>query len=154
MQDVFRSISAIFRDAEAGTEAQAAVVFAAWKRAAGEQLSAHAVPVKFQDRRLTVAVSGVRWRQQMEDLASQMVFRLNAAFGSPVLNFIEFVVDEQAVIEANERSAGRTGEPGKYSGELSPELIAAAASIKDEKLRSDFLAAAGECIERPAKLKL
>jgi len=153
MQDVFKSISAIFRDAAAGTEAQQAVVFAAWKRAAGEQLSAHAVPVKFENKRLTVAVSGVRWRQQMEDLGGQMVFRLNAAFGTPVLNFIEFVVDEAAVTEANQRSGAHTLEDGKYSGELSPDIIAAAASIKDPKLRSDFLAAAGECIERPAKLK-
>ena len=153
MQDVFRSISVIFRDAAAGTEAQQAVVFAAWTRAAGSQLSAHAVPVKFEQKRLTVAVTGVRWKQQMEDLGGQMVFRLNAAFGTPVLNFIEFVVDEKLVNEAIERSAGRVNEPGKYSGELSPEIIAAAASIRDEKLRSDFLAAAGECIERPAKLK-
>ena len=143
----------IFRDAAAGTEAQQAIVFAAWKRAAGEQLSAHAVPVKFENKRLTVAVSGVRWRQQMEDLGGQMVFRLNAAFGVPVLNFIEFVVDEAAVTEANEKAGGRKVEDGKYSGELSPEIIAAAASISDPKLRSDFLAAAGECIERPAKLK-
>ena len=153
MHDVFRSISAIFRDAEAGTEAQQAVVFAAWKRAAGPQLSAHAVPVKFDMKRLTVAVSGVRWRQQMEDLGGQMVFRLNAAFGAPVLNFIEFVVDEDAVAKAVERSAGRKLEDGKYSGELSPEITAAASSIKDPKLRSDFLAAAGSCIERPAKLR-
>jgi hypothetical protein len=153
MQDVFRSISAIFRDAEAGTEAQQAVVFAAWKRAAGSQLSAHAVPLKFENKRLTVAVSGVRWRQQMEDLGGQMVFRLNAAFGTPVLNYIEFVVDEAAVAAVNERSGGRKLEDGKYSGELSPEIIAAAAAIRDPKLRSDFLAAAGECIERPAKLK-
>ena len=153
MHDLFRSISAIFRDAEAGTAAQAAVVFAAWKRAAGEQLSAHAVPVKFENRRLTVAVSGVRWRQQMEDLAPQMVFRLNAAFGTPVLNYIDFEVDEQAVTEAIKGSPGRQIVPGKYSGELSPELIAAAESISDPKLRSDFLAAAAECIERPAKLK-
>lgn len=153
MQDVFRSISAIFRDAKAGTEAQQAVVFAAWKRAAGPQLSAHAVPVKFDMKRLTVAVSGVRWKQQMEDLGGQMVFRLNAAFGAPVLNFIEFVVDETAVREVLERSGGRSTEPGKYRGELSPEILAAAASIKDPKLRTDFLAAAGECIERPSKLK-
>ena len=152
MQDVFRSISAIFRNAEAGSEAQQAVVFAAWKRAAGQQLSAHAVPLKFEKRRLTVAVSGVRWRQQMEDLSGQMVFRLNAAFGTPVLNFIEFVVDEAAVAAVAEREKARDPEPGKYAGELPAEVIAAAASIRDPKLRNDFLAAAGACVERPSKL--
>ena len=71
MQDVFRAISLIFRDAAAGTEAQQAVMFAAWKRAAGPQLSAHAVPLSFANKRLKIAVSGVRWKQQMQDLGPQ-----------------------------------------------------------------------------------
>jgi hypothetical protein len=152
MQDVFRSISALFRDADAGDEARQAVLFAAWKRSAGEQLCEHTAPLKFEQKRLTVAVSGVRWKQQLEDLAGQMVFRLNAAFGTPVLNYIEFVVDEAAVERSVAKAHASANDPDKYSGELPRDVIEAAAAIRDPKLRTDFLAAAASCVERPAKL--
>lgn len=154
MQDLFRSISLIFRDAGANDQAREAVVFAAWHRAAGHQLSEHTAPIRYVNRRLIVAVSGVRWKQQMQDLSGQMVFRLNGAFGIPVLNFIEFVVNEEAVEKELEhrRSLRNISKPeGFYRGPLPPEVVEAAAAIHDPELRRNFLAAAGECIERPSK---
>jgi hypothetical protein len=116
-------------------------------------LSQQAVPVKFENRRLTVAVSGIRWKQQMQDFGAQMVFRLNGAFGVPVLNFIDFVVDETAVKHDIEKRNARDKRHGSIAEMPVPaELIGAAAAIRDPKLREDFLAAAGACMERPAKL--
>lgn len=150
MEDVFRSISRIFRDADASPEARRAVVFAAWKRAAGVQVESHAVPVNFENKRLTIAVADESWRRQMENLGPQMVFRLNGAFGASFLNFIEFIVDESAFVGADNHAESK--DESKYFGQLAPELIEAAASIGDAKLRALFLAAAGACIERPTKL--
>ena len=146
MHDVFRSISSIFKDIHADDQAREAVMFAAWKRAAGEQLMQHAVPVRFVGKRLTIAVSGIRWKQQMEQLGPQMVFRLNGAFGAPVLNFIQFVVDENAVAKY---TAWRQVQSAAVQACTIPRnILDAAAAIRDPGLRADFLDAAGSCLHR------
>ncbi|MGI8812267.1 MAG: DciA family protein [Pyrinomonadaceae bacterium] len=152
MQEIFRSITAIFNEIDADPQAREAVMFAAWTRAAGPQLAMHAVPIGYVNKRLKIAVSGVRWKQQMEQLGPQMVFRLNGAFGAKVLNFIEFVVDEAAVAKHNSKKHP----PAKLTDsnpELPKSLIDAAAAIHDLKLREDFLGAARACSDRPSRIE-
>lgn len=149
MEDIFRSISSIFNDIDADEQARQAIMFVAWKRAAGQQLMFHAVPMRFAGKRLAVAVSGIRWKQQMEQLGPQMVFRLNGGFGANVLNFIEFYVDEKAVAAYNAARAAEMIAPAERT--IPTELMHAAAAIKDRKLREDFLAAAGACQHRIEK---
>lgn len=144
MQDIFQSISTIFSSAD--DSAREAVMFAAWKRAAGSQLLQHAVPVRFSNGRLRIAVSGIRWKQQMERLGPQMVFRLNGVFGAQVLKYIDFVVDEIAVARSNEsrkeQRVLRSVEP------LGDELVEASSVIKDPEFRQLFLDAARSCGHR------
>lgn len=150
MQDIFASISRIFTDIEADDQAREAVMFAAWRRAAGEQLGNHAVPVRYRDKRLTVAVSGIRWQQQMEHLAPQMVQRLNAAFRASVLKYIDFVIDEPAV--KRDTAKRNAAHPAPLDAEVPENLVSASAAIRDDKLREAFLGAVAACLDRPERL--
>ena len=45
MQHIFRSLPEVFKDIDGGKFANEAVVFAAWRKIAGETLGQHAVPM-------------------------------------------------------------------------------------------------------------
>jgi hypothetical protein len=150
MLDIFRTLPGIFDDVEGAEMVREAVVFAAWRRIAGEGLVEHAVPLRLEKGRLFVAVSNLMWQRQLKDLCGQMVFKLNASLGTPTVNFIELQIDEEAVrarrskkAELNEGELERLAEK-----EISPELASAAERIADEELRRQFLLAAGNCLVR------
>ena len=150
MLDIFRTLPGIFDDVEGAEMVREAVVFAAWRRIAGEGLAEHAVPLRLEKGKLFVAVSNLMWQRQLKDLCGQMVFKLNAALGAPTVNFIELQIDEEAVRsrrskkwEPDEGDLQRLAEK-----EISPELARAAERIADEELRRQFLLAAGNCLVR------
>jgi len=151
MLDLFRTLPAILHDVEGAEMVREAVVFAARRRVAGDALSEHVVPIKFKERRLRVAVSSLTWQRHLKDLCGQMLFKLNAALGEPMVNFIDLDIDEQTVLEhrARDRSS-REFEIKEAEKEITPELEQAAAKIEDEELRKQFLAAAGNCLVRRA----
>ena len=148
MLDLFRTLPGVLKDVDGAGAVREAIVFAAWRRIAGDGLSEHAVPVKLTDDTLSVAVSNLMWQRQLKDLAGQMVFKLNAALGSPIVSFIQFEIDEKAVASAcgNRRDYDEAETRRLAETELTPELRNAAATIEDEALREQFLAAAGICL--------
>src|SRR5215211_7587332 len=97
MLDVFRTLPGIFDEVDGAELVREAIVFAAWRRVAGDGLAEHAVPLRLQEGRLFIAVSSLMWQRQLKDLCGQMVFKLNAALGTPAVTFIELQIDEQAV---------------------------------------------------------
>ena len=146
MLDIFRTLPGILGDIEGVEVVREAVVFAAWRRIAGESLTAHAVPVALENGTLKVAVSNLNWQRNLKDHCGQMLFKLNAALGSPTVTYIELQIDEHAVLR------GRTGSAPQddafraaAQNEISDDLKRAAASIEDEELRRQFLLAAGCC---------
>ena len=147
MLDLFRTLSRVLHDAEDIDEIRQAIVFAAWRRIAGESLAEHAVPVGLEETTLVVAVSNVTWQRHLKDLCGQMVFKLNAALGAPMVTFIELRVDQNAVrprkTDDHEAELRRLAE-----NEISLELRSAADKIEDEDLRKQFLLAAGNCLVR------
>ena len=147
MLDLFRTLPGVLRDAENVDEIRQAIVFAAWRRIAGDTLAGHAVPIGLENTTLAVAVSNITWQRHLEDLCGQMVFKLNAALGSPLVTFIELRIDESAVgrnkLTDDESELRRQAEM-----EISPELRAAAEKIVDEELRKQFLLAASNCLVR------
>ena len=149
MLDLFRTLPRILKDAEGAEELRKALVFAAWKGTAGDGLADHVVPVEFENGRLTVAVSSLTWQRHLKDLCGQMIFKLNATLGEPVVNFIELQIDELAVNEHKART--RTTAELDLRGaedEITPELAMAADGIQDDELRRQFLLAAGNCLVR------
>ena len=150
MLDIFRTLPGIFEDAEGAEMVREAVIFAAWRRIAGDGLTEHTVPLKFEKGRLFIAVSNLMWQRQLKDLCGQMVFKINAALGTPTVTFIELQIDEHAVRSSrSEKLMPSEAElRSEAEKEISPELASAAENIADEELRTQFLLAAGNCLVR------
>ncbi len=147
MQQLFQSFPGVLSQLEGNDMAVSAIIFAAWRKTAGENLRQRTEPVGFGQKRLTLAVENAIWKRHLEDLSGDMLYRLNAALGQGVVNFIEFRVDENAVLTAANRKPLRV-EAEDTSSAVSPELRSAALRITDPKLRERFLSAAGAYLSR------
>jgi predicted nucleic acid-binding Zn ribbon protein len=92
MDQLFTVLPAVLKEVDHTPKADESVVFAAWRRAAGEPLSRRAVPVEYADKRLVVAVEDKTWQKHMQELAPQLVARVNEAVGQGTVEYIEFRV--------------------------------------------------------------
>lgn len=156
MIELFRALPALLKEFDDNEAVREAVVFAAWRKIAGDALRDHAVPNHLFKKHLVIAVSSETWRKHLEHLAGQMIFKINSKLGSAVVTFIEFRVDENAVkIERAKylRSADQTIPNEIALGEVTPKMRHAADAIKDDNLRYQFLLAAGSCLVRKKKMK-
>lgn len=146
MNEFFAALPALLKRMPDNPEIREAVVFAAWKRSAGRSLSEHTAPLAIQEQKLIIAVRDRTWKRQLESLAGELVYKINALLGQPTVTFIEFIIDPEAINE-------RVGKPAETDdAELTPEAAAeigtAAADIKDPALREQFLHAAAETLAR------
>lgn len=146
MNEFFAALPALLKQMPDNPEVREAVVFAAWKRAAGRSLCEHTAPLAIQEQKLIIAVRDRSWKRQLESLAGELVYKLNASLGQATVNYIDFIIDPEAINE-------RIGTPPEAAGaELSPadavEIGTAAADIKDPALREQFLHAAAETLAR------
>ena len=109
MLDIFRTLPGVLDRLEDDGEVRQAIVFAAWRRIAGEMLSEHAVPFELEGSRLKVAVPNKTWQAHLQDLCGQMVFKLNAALGARLVTFVELQINEAAVLQdrASRTEGGR-----------------------------------------------
>ena len=151
MLDIFRTLPGLLDDVEGAEEVREAIVFAAWRRIAGDGLAEHAVPVRLEKSRLFVAVSNLMWQRQLKDLCGQMLFKLNAALGRPTVSYIELEIDEKAVAAIHSGRPRPVSEEElrmKAGDEISTDLARAADAIEDDQLRRQFLLAAGNCLVR------
>lgn len=93
MEALLDALPAILKNLDPNDKAFAALVFAAWKRTAGDALQKRTAPVEFAGGKLVVAVEDETWRRNLEILSRQMVAKLNAFLGDGTVRFIEFRVD-------------------------------------------------------------
>jgi hypothetical protein len=154
MQDLFHILPSVAAELGEDDTAREALVFAAWRRAAGDALSEHTMPIELRQKRLVVAVANRMWQRHLQDLSGQILFKLNALLGSASITYIEFCIDEAAA-SANLRSAGADRKDGERlaSLEVTAEMRQAAKAIKDNALRDQFLMAAGSCLARLKRLE-
>lgn len=154
MDNLIRSLPKILQAAGDSPEVAEAACIAAWKHAAGDGLREHAVPLRLYRKTLIVGVADTTWQKQLQSLGGQMLFRLNSILGQPLVTFVDFRVNPNAVANARgTRYSNRT------SREVDPatvpvELVTAAAEIKDKDLRRAFLGAAMSCINRLDKSRI
>lgn len=156
MNELFRALPALMKEFEDNEAVREAVVFAAWRKIAGEALRFSAVPFHLAGKRLTVAVSGESWRKHLEHLSGQMIFKINSKLGSAAVTFIEFQVNEAAVkAERTKFQKTDTKAISKETAlnEITPKMRHKADAIKDDNLRYQFLLAAGSCLVRRKNLK-
>jgi predicted nucleic acid-binding Zn ribbon protein len=90
MEQLFGAISKVISDLEADSRGRQALVFAAWRRAAGAAIAAKAAPVDVIDQRLTVKVRDETWLSHLEALAPQMLAKINKLVGKGTITWIEF----------------------------------------------------------------
>jgi hypothetical protein len=156
MQDIFRALPKVLREAGESEPLREPLVFAAWKRIAGENLERNTAPVALDEKRLVVAVPDEIWKRHLEHLSGQMIFKLNSLLGEEVVTFIQFRVDAKqfsAGREAQElKAAERLNFDRRSREELTPRLREAAENIADPELRELFLQAAGNCLVRKKDL--
>jgi len=146
MEALFRALPVLLKALPDNDMVREAVIFAAWRKCAGEQLAEHTCPVEFAENRLAVAVPDRSWQKNLASLSGQMIFKINGVLGSAVVTYIEFVVDANRFQETAINPAEH--DDGESLVQATPELIHSASTITDEKLRKDFLAAATGCLAR------
>lgn len=92
MDQLFTVLPKVLKQVEHTPRADESVVFAAWRRAAGEPLSRRAEAIGYAEKRLIVAVEDKTWQVHLKDLAPQLVARINESVGDGTIEFIEFRV--------------------------------------------------------------
>lgn len=157
MQDLFRALPKLLKEFEDAEEIREAVVFAAWRRIAGESLSEHTIPYRLFNKHLIVAVADKMWKRHLESLSGQMIFKLNSVLGQAVVTFIEFRVEAETLRteRAKHHKTQLSDEQLREIAldEVTPKLRHSADAIKDDNLRYQFLLAAGSCLARKEKMK-
>jgi hypothetical protein len=157
MNELFRALPALLKQLDDNESVRQAVVFAAWRRIAGEGLREHAVPLRLYQKHLIVAVASEMWKKHLEHLSGQMIFKLNSALEQPLVTFIEFRVDEETVRQERLKNPKSQLNQEKLREialeEVTPQMRRAADAIKDENLRYQFLLAAGSCLARKKNMK-
>jgi|SRR5882672_2396036 len=101
MDQLIKTLPAILKAAGASEEVAEAACIAAWRHAVGEGLSSHAVPIRFHNQTLVVAVGDNIWKKQLEQMRGQLLFKLNAVLGQPLVKSIELRVDPQILTRPN-----------------------------------------------------
>lgn len=157
MNELFRALPALLRQMDDNESLRQAVVFAAWRRIAGEGLREHAVALRLYQKHLIVAVMSETWKKHLEHLSGQMIFKLNSTLEQPLVTFIEFRVDEETVKEERAKYQKEMIDEEKQRQialeQVTPKMRHAADAIKDENLRYQFLLAAGSCLARKKNMK-
>jgi hypothetical protein len=157
MNELFRALPALLKELNDNEDVREAVIFAAWRKIAGDGLREKAVPFRLYQKHLMVAVESEMWKRHLESLSGQMIFKINSALGQALVTFIEFRVVEE-IIQA-ERGKTRQNliddETMREAAleQVTPKLRIAADAIKDDNLRYQFLLAAGSALAQKERLK-
>jgi Dna[CI] antecedent, DciA len=157
MNELFRILPKLLKEVEDDETLRQVIVFTTWRKIAGESLAEHAVAISLKNKHLTVAVANERWEKYLKDLSGQMIFKLNSSLGQALVTFIEFCVDEKAVLA--EKKTRKISDFDDLElrelalKQLSPKLRAKSNAIKDENLRQIFLKAASTSLARKEQLK-
>ena len=92
MEQLFGAISEVIANLEPDSRGRRALIFAAWRRMAGEAICARTVPLELTDDRLIIGVADETWRRHLEDLSPQMVAKINGLLTAGSVKRIEFRV--------------------------------------------------------------
>lgn len=157
MDDLFRALPALLKVIDDNEPLREAVIFAAWRRIAGEGLREKAVPFRLYQKHLIIAVESEMWKRHLESLSGQMIFKINSALGQALVTFIEFRVDEKTIQQERGKHRKNMIDEEKMHEialeKVTPKLRIAADAIKDDNLRYQFLLAAGSALAQKERLK-
>lgn len=143
MEELIKTLPILLRTIGDDPEVATAAAVTAWKRAAGDGLREHAVPIALTDGTLVVAVADAVWQKQLGAMRDQLVFKTNSILGQPLVKRIELVVDRTRV-----RPQPLSTDTEETELEIPTELLSAANAISDKQLRNTFVRAASRALER------
>ncbi len=157
MNELFQALPKLIDDFKEKPGFLESVVFAAWRKIAGESLSEHTVPFRLFGKHLIIAVADKMWKRHLETLSGDMIFRINSLLKQEVVKFIEFRIDEELVKSERSKEKNQLMSDEELReialDKITPKLRHSADAIKDDNLRYQFLLAAGSCLARKEKLK-
>lgn len=151
MEQVFAAIPSVLGGLGPNAGIDEAVVFAAWSKCAGDLLRTRTARIEFFENRLVVAVQDETWRRHLEELSPQMLFKMNGSLGKGTVRYIEFRVDNKAVIGSRKEEV--TNVRGNSPVRIARSLTRAAEAIADESLREQFLSAAAAYLAKQRDLE-
>jgi hypothetical protein len=146
MNSLLKMLPMMLRLSGDNEEVRKEAAFVVWRAVAGPQVAYNCVPFQLYQKRLIIATLDLTWKNQMERLSGQYLFRINSLLGGPYVTFIEFRIDREAVL--NSRPPDPKRFEWSHTEEIEAELVSAADRIKDDSLRDQFLRAATKCLER------
>jgi hypothetical protein len=147
VKNIIRLLPGLVEAAGENPELLETAVKIAWTRAAGDGLRISAAPLRFYDRKLSVAVADAIWQTQLKAMSAELLARTNQLLGRDLIKSLEFRIDPkslQTVRRETERPSPRADEEVS----VPVEILTAAGKIKDEMLRQRFLSAARSVIAR------
>ena len=143
MEELIKTLPNILRSIGDDPEVATAAAATAWKRAAGDGLRKHAVPIALKEGVLVVAVADPVWQKQLRPMLKELIYKTNSLLGQPLVRQVELVVDAQ-IVNQRPRNSGVRQAPA----EVPPEISSAASVITDVKLREKFIRAATGTLAR------
>jgi len=152
MQDILSALPELLDQHGYNEDVRRSVIFAIWRRVAGDSLSEHAVAVDLENFTLRIAVADRNWQRNLSELSKEMLFRMNFIFGSAEVKRLEFVIDKAAVATVNRRMVDHAADEAQALDEIDEPLRKAADTIADDDMRRKFLLAAGSCLARERRL--
>jgi hypothetical protein len=146
MNSLLKMLPMMLRLSGDNEEVREQAAFVAWRAVAGPQVAYNCVPFRLYQKRLVIAALDLSWKNQMERLSGQYLFRINSLLGGAYVTFIEFRIDRETVLGSRPPDPKRF--EWRHTGEIEAELMSAAGRIKDDLLREQFLRAAAKSLER------
>jgi hypothetical protein len=146
MNSLLKMLPMMLRLSGDNEEVREQAAFVAWRAVAGPQVAYNCAPFRLYQKRLIIATLDMTWKNQMERLSGQYLFRINSLLGGPYVTFIEFRIDRETALSSRPPDPKRF--EWNHTEEIEEELGPAAGRIKDDSLREQFLRAAAKCLER------
>lgn len=144
MELIFGTIPEVLKGLASNDDSARAMIFVAWRQVAGDLVNVRTQPVDYFENRLVIAVADRTWQRILEELAPEMLVKLNRIAGEGSVRFIEFRIDPTALRHSATKEMPKET---ATKSTLAPSLIAAANRIEDERLRETFLGAAAAYIK-------
>ncbi len=148
MEDLFEILPGLRKAFPDSEEIRRAVVFAVWRRAAGEGLLEQTVPLELIDKTLVILVRDNIWKRHLESMASQLVRRINALLRGSEVRFIEFRIDESLDLKLAKVNSPEETHAAPIDYEIPEDLLAKASLIPDPELREQFVKSAAVYLNR------
>ena len=131
MEPAFSTLTHVVAAIGDSEPVRAALVTAAWKSIAGSSITSRTEVLGYSAGRLTLAVADATWKRQLQELAPQLLAKLNERLGEGVVTYIDFKAGSRKLRAV-------TGAEKPVDFELPDSLMVAAENITDPDLRRAF----------------